>query len=519
VFASLSPIIAKKFFAPLSPDVAFVFALLLLSVAYLLRPFGALVFGATGDRVGRKYTFLVTVVVMGAATFLVGLLPTYSAWGVAAPVALMVLRVVQGLSLGGEYGGAVTYVAEHAPTGRRAFFVSWISCTAGAGFVLSVLAILGARTALGEAAFADWGWRIPFLLSSLLLALSIWVRLRLIESPIFLAMKREGHLSPAPLWEAFSDLRNIRRAIAGMLGCIAGSAVVSVMGLLYPLLFLTQTLKVDAPTVNLLVLLSVSAAFPLYPLVGWLADRIGRKPPIVAGCLLAAVTYFPVCKAFTHYANPAYESALLSSPITVAADPAHCSFMFDPSGAARFETSCDVARAALARAGLSYANLPATPGQNAVVAVGGARIAAPEVAGLPTAEAKSKTDAFAHELTLAAQAAGYQAKADPAQVNWAVVWLLMFYLAALAALAFAPVGVVMVELFPARVRFTAMSLPYQLGNGVIAGFLTPAAFALVAVTGSIYSGLWYPVIFAALGGFVTLFFVPETKNARFENWH
>lgn len=519
LFGSLSPIIAAKFFAPLSPDVGFIFALIAFSAAYAVRPLGALFFGRIGDLAGRKYTFLVAVALMGTATFLVGLLPAYATWGIAAPVLLMVLRVLQGLSLGGEFGGAATYVAEHAPEGKRAYFTSWINCTAAIGFVLSLLVILGTRAWLGEAEFADWGWRVPFVFSLLLLILSVWVRLKLAESPVFLKMKQQGQTTKAPLREAFGNLANIKLAFAGMLGCVAGSAVVASMGLIYPLLFLTQTLRVDPQTVNVLVVLAIGASIPLFPIVGWLADRIGRKPTIVAGCLLAALTFFPCVKALTHFANPAYEAALGSAPITVTADPARCSFMFNPTGTAKYLSACDIARSTLARTAVNYTNASAPAGSSAQVKIGGTTIDSFDGNGLDAAQFKARSDAFSKDLVAAVRAAGYPAKADPASVNLLMVWLVMFFMAALVPLAYAAVSAVMVELFPARIRYTAMSLPYHLGNGWVAGFLTPAVFALVAASGDIYFGLWYPVGWAVIGGLVTLFFVPETRDKNFQDWH
>jgi MFS family permease len=519
VFASLSPVIASKFFAPLSPEIAFIFALLTFSAAYAVRPLGALFFGRIGDIVGRKYTFLVTVSLMGGATFLVGVLPTYASWGMAAPVILIVLRLLQGLSLGGEFGGAATYIAEHAPEDRRGFFASWINCTAAVGFILSLAVILATRALVGETQFAEWGWRVPFLLSLFLLLLTVWIRMNLAESPVFLKMKKEGTLTKSPLKEAFGDWKNIRLALAGMFGVVAGSAVVASMGLIYPLLFLTQTLKVDPFTVNILVGAAIVASVPLYPFVGWLSDRIGRKPPIVFGCLLAALTFFPAVKMLTHYANPAYEAALRSAPISVSADPSLCRFMFNPTGTAKFLSSCDIARNSLARAGVNYDNVSAPTGTMAVVKIGERVVPSFEGAGLDPVQFKQKSDAFNAALLAAIKEAGYPAKADPDQIRLGMVWLIVFYMAALVPLAMAAVSTIMVELFPARIRYTAMSLPYHLGNGWIAGFLTPAVFALVAASGNIYFGLWYPVFWALVGAFVTLVFVPETKNRVFRNWH
>ena len=519
VFASLSPVIAAKFFAPLRPEIAFIFALLTFSAAYAVRPLGALLFGRIGDMVGRKYTFLVTVSLMGGATFLVGLLPSYATWGIAPPVLLISLRLLQGLSLGGEFGGAATYIAEHAPEDRRGYFASWINCTAAVGFILSLVVILGTRALLGEAQFADWGWRVPFLLSLGLLVLSVWIRMNLAESPVFERMKKEGALARQPLREAFGNWKNIRLALAGMFGVVAGSAVVASMGLIYPLLFLTQTLKVDPFTVNLLVGAAIVVSIPLYPFVGWLSDRIGRKPPIVFGCLLAALTFFPAVKLLTHYANPAYEAALKNSPIAVSANASQCHFMFNPTGTAKYVSSCDIAHSALARAGVNYDDMSGPADNSAVVKIGERSLLAFDGEGLDAGQFKQKSDEFNAALLGAIKEAGYPTKANPDQVRLGMVWLVVFYMAALVPLAMAAVSTIMVELFPARIRFTAMSLPYHLGNGWIAGFLTPAVFALVAASGDIYFGLWNPVAWSLIGAAVTLLLVPETRGRRLRGWH
>jgi MFS family permease len=519
VFASLSAIIGQKFFAALSPSWGFIVALITYSVGYVVRPLGAIVFGRLGDQMGRKRTFLITVSIMGTTTFLVGLLPTYATWGVAAPILLLLLRVVQGLSLGGEFGGAVTYVAEHAPENRRGYFTSWINCTSAVGLVLSTLLILGTRTALGDQQFNDWGWRIPFLLSLLLLVISVWIRLKLSESPIFQAMKEGKTLSKAPLRQAFGNKKNIKLAVAAMFGCVAGSAAVSSTGLIYPLLFLGQTLKVDPLTVNLLVSLAIAVTVPLFPLVGWISDHIGRKPVIVTGCLLGAVTFYPAIKLLVHFASPAYESAIRDAPVTVFVDRDHCSVMFDPTGTAKFLSSCDIARSLLSRSGVSYQIQSAEPNAPAYVTIGATHINAPDGNSLPPAEFKAKVDSFNAAVLQSIRSAGYPAKADPAQMNLVMVWLVMAYLAALVPIAYGVVGALMVELFPASIRYTAMSLPYHFANGWVAGLLPAAMFALVAANGNIYFGLWYPIFWAALGGVVTLLFVPETKDRKFEGWH
>jgi MFS family permease len=514
---SLSPVIAAKFFAPLSPSLAFIFALLAFSVAYAVRPLGAFVFGHVGDVVGRKYTFLVTMSGMGVATFLLGILPTYASWGLAAPILLMLIRVVQGLSLGGEYGGASTYVAEHAPQGRLGYFTSWVQSCAAGGFTISLLVVVGTRTLLGEARFADWGWRVPFLFSALLLAISFWIRTRLAESPVFERMKAKGAVSKAPLGEAFGSWRNVWLMFVAMLGCVTGVTAVGAMALIYPLLFLQQTLKVDALTANILSGLAIFITIPLFPVVGWISDRIGRKPTIVAGCLIGAVVYFPCVKALTHYANPAYEAALASAPITVAADPADCSFMFNPTGVSKYVSSCDIAKSALARESVNYTSVTADAGSTAQIRIGQAAIASFDGHGLSADDLKTRGAAFTKEIKAVVRAAGYPAKADPARMNLVAVFLLLVLLAALMPIAYGSQTAMMVELFPARIRYTALSVPYHLGNWV-SGFLVPIVFAMVAASGDIYFGLWYPVLWALFGAAVVWFVVPDTRNRQIHDW-
>jgi MFS family permease len=518
VFASLSSIIGQKFFAALSPSWAFIVALITYSVGYIVRPLGAVIFGRLGDKVGRKYTFLITVSIMGLMTFLVGLLPTYATIGPSAPILLLLLRVIQGLSLGGEFGGAVTYVAEHAPEDRRGYFTSWISSTSAIGFVLSSLVILGLRSGLGDQQFDDWGWRVPFLLSLALLAVSIWIRIKLAESPVFQAMQAKGDVSKTPLRDAFGNRRNIRLAVVVMFGCVAGSAAVSSTGLIYPLLFLSQTLKVAPVTVNLLVASAIAVTIPIFPLVGWISDHVGRKPMIVTGCLLGAITTYPAVRLLVHFANPAYEAAIANAPVTVAAGGA-CSVLFDPTGTAKFLSGCDIARSVLSRAGISYVIERAENASPTYVTIGSVRVESPDGLNTSPGELAEKIRTFNSAVVGAVRQAGYPVKADPGQMNLPMVWLVMVYLAALVPLAYGVVGTLVVELFPARIRYTAMSLPYHFANGWVAGLLPAAMFALVATNGNIYFGLWYPIVWAALGGVVTLLFVPETKDRRFEGWH
>ena len=518
LFGSLSPIIAAKFFANLSPSLGFIFALMAFSVAYAVRPLGAFFFGRIGDIVGRKYTFLVTVAGMGLATSLVGILPGYASWGLAAPVLLMVLRVVQGLSLGGEYGGASTYVAEHAPPGKLGYFTAWVQSCSAAGFTLSLIVIIGTRTLLGEAVFADWGWRIPFLFSALLLAVSVWIRMSLSESPVFERMKKKGLTSKAPIREAFGSWKNVWRMVIVMFGCVTGVTAVGAMGLIYPLLFLQQTLKVDPLTTNILAGLAILVSIPLFPLVGRLSDRIGRKPTIIAGCVIAAIVYFPFVKALTHFANPAYEAALASSPISVSADPAECSFIFNPTGTSKFLSSCDIAKSTLAKEGVNYANVQAPAHGTAEIRIGQTTIPGFDGNGLDAAAFKARNDAFTQDVRAAVRAAGYPAKADPAQINLPMVWLIMALMAALMPLAYGASTAVMVEMFPARIRYTTLSVPYHVGNWV-SGFLVPIVFAMVAASGDIYFGLWYPVVWALFGAVVVALFIPETVNRKIQDWY
>lgn len=519
LYGSLSAIIAAQFFSGVNPTAAFIFALMAFAAGFAVRPFGAIVFGRLGDLVGRKYTFLITILLMGASTFVVGILPNYASWGIAAPVILIVLRLFQGLALGGEYGGAATYVAEHAPNGRRGFYTSWIQTTATLGLFLSLLVILGTRTYLGEAAFAEWGWRIPFLVSILLLAVSVWIRLTLNESPVFKKMKEEGKTSKAPLTEAFGRWENAKVGLIALFGGTAGQAVVWYTGQFYALFFLTQTLKVDGWTANVLIAISLLIGTPFFIVFGWLSDKIGRKPIILGGCLIAALTYFPIFAAITHYANPALERAQATSPVTVVANPAECSFQFNPVGTAKFVSSCDIAKSFLARNSVNYANEAAPAGTVASIKVGDKVIPSFSGVGLDAAAMKAQSDAFTASMTEAIRAAGYPAKADPAAINTPMVVVLLTILVLFVTMVYGPIAAWLVELFPTRIRYTAMSLPYHIGNGWFGGFLPTTAFAMVAATGDIYYGLWYPIIVALATFVIGLVLAPETNKRDLENWH
>lgn len=514
LYGSLAAIIAKQFFSGLDAGSAFIFALLAFAAGFIVRPFGALVFGRLGDMIGRKYTFLVTIVIMGLSTFIVGLLPNYASIGVAAPVILIALRMLQGLALGGEYGGAAVYVAEHSPQGKRGAYTSWIQTTATLGLFLSLLVILGVRTAMGEAAFADWGWRVPFIVSILLLAVSVYIRLSMNESPAFQKMKAEGKTSKAPLSESFGQWRNLKMKIVilALIGLTAGQAVVWYSGQFYALFFLTQALKVDGPTANILVAYSLILGTPFFVIFGTLSDKIGRKPIIMAGCLLAVVTYFPVFTALTKAANPDLAAAQAKNKVIVTADPNECSFQFNPTGTVKFTSSCDIAKQVLAGASVSYDNVAAPAGTVASIKIGENAIPSYTAKGLSADDAKKKDAEFKKLIADDLKAAGYPSKADPAKVDKVMVTLILFYLVVLVTMVYGPIAAMLVELFPTRIRYTSMSLPYHIGNGWFGGLLPTTAFAIVAQTGNMYNGLWYPIIVAGMTLVVGTLFIKETKD-------
>ncbi|WP_420809165.1 MFS transporter [Bradyrhizobium sp. DASA03030] len=499
IYGTLGAFLAKYFFSNVPPNVGFIFALLAFAAGFAVRPFGALIFGRLGDMIGRKYTFLVTMTLMGVGTFFIGLLPGYASWGLAAPIVLIGLRLIQGLALGGEYGGAATYVAEHAPQNRRGYYTSWIQTTATLGLFLALLLILGIRTAMGEEAFGDWGWRIPFLLSGVLLAVSIWIRLSLNESPVFQRMKEEGKTSKRPLTEAFGEWSNAKIAILALFGATAGEAVVWYGGQFYALFFLTQTLKVPAVPAQIMIVVALALGTPFFIIFGILSDKIGRKPIILAGFLLAMVTYFPIFKGITHFANPKLEAALAASPVTVIADPSECSFQFKATGTEKFTTGCDIAKAALVNLSVNYQNQDAPKGTAATVKIGEQTLT-------------STSPDFAKALPAAIKAHGYPASADPNDINYVMTTVLLWILVIYVTLVYAPIAAWLVELFPSRIRYSGMSLPYHIGNGWFGGFLPATVFAIVAATGNIYSGLWYPVAIAAMSLVIGFLFLPETKD-------
>jgi len=510
LYGSLAVIIGAKFFGQFDETTRNIFALLAFAAGFLVRPFGALVFGRIGDLVGRKYTFLVTILIMGSSTFIVGVLPTSDSIGLSAAVILIALRMLQGLALGGEYGGAATYVAEHAPQGRRGFYTSWIQTTATLGLFLSLLVILLTQSLMSGDDFRSWGWRIPFLVSVLLLAVSVWIRLQLSESPAFLKMKAEGTHSTAPLTEAFGQWRNAKWAILALLGLVAGQAVVWYSGQFYALFFLTSVLKVDAFSGNMLVAWSLAIGTGGFVLFGWLSDKIGRKPIILGGCIIAALTYFPVFQYMAEIANPALSHAHETVPVVVVADPADCSFQFNPVGTAKFTNSCDVAKGALSRASVVYSQQNAAPGTPASVRIGDKIVSA-------------RAATFGKDLADALTAVGYPAASNPSVVKLAHPWdvfraqpftlvLILAFLVILVTMVYGPIAAALVELFPTRIRYTSMSLPYHIGNGWFGGLLPATVFAMNAQTGSLYYGLWYPIVIAAATAVIGLLFVPETKD-------
>jgi MFS family permease len=516
LYGALAPIIAKQFFIG-EPTTTFIFALLAFAAGFIVRPFGALVFGRLGDMIGRKYTFLVTILIMGASTFIVGLLPGYAAIGIAAPIILVILRILQGLALGGEYGGAATYVAEHAPHGKRGAFTAWIQTTATLGLFLSLLVILGTRTAIGEDEFQAWGWRVPFLVSILLLGVSVWIRLSMNESPAFAKMKAEGKTSKAPLSEAFGQWRNLKVVILALIGLTMGQAVVWYTGQFYALFFMTETLKIDGATANIMTATSLALATPFFIIFGILSDKIGRKWIILGGCILAAATYFPLFKALTHYGNPALEMALKNSPVVLVADPATCNFQFNPTGTTKFPSSCDIASGILSRASVAYTHEDAPVGTVARIKIGEKELTSFNAAMTPdnlnfTADSKKSEAAFKKDVVDAIKVAGYPTKADETQMNKPMVVFVLFILVLYVTMVYGPIAAMLVEMFPTRIRYTSMSLPYHIGNGWFGGLLPTISFALVAFKGDIYYGLWYPIIIACITVVIGALFVGETKD-------
>ena len=516
LYGALATVIAKQFFIG-DPTTSFIFALLAFAAGFIVRPFGALVFGRVGDMIGRKYTFLVTMLIMGGSTFIVGLLPGYASLGIAAPIVLVSLRILQGLALGGEYGGAATYVAEHAPNGRRGYFTSWIQTTATLGLFLSLLVITAVRAGMDAASFDAWGWRIPFLVSVLLLAVSVWIRMSMHESPAFVRMKAAGRTSRAPLSEAFLTRKHGGVALLALLGIVMGQAVVWYTGQFYALFFITKTLKIDDATASTSIAIALALATPFFIVFGALSDRIGRKTIILAGCLAAALTYMPLFKGLTHYGNPALEAALGNAPVVVTADPASCHFQFNATGTKTFPSSCDIATAQLTAASVSYTRTDAPPGTVASIQIGTRVYPSFDATMTPDGlnfdrASRDREAALKKELGAALKAAGYPAKADPTQINQPMLVLLLFVLVLYVTMVYGPVAAMLVEMFPTRIRYTSMSLPYHVGNGWFGGLLPTTAFALVAANGDIYYGLWYPIGIALATVVIGTLFVRETKD-------
>jgi Arabinose efflux permease len=495
LYGALATVLSKQFFAGVNDTTAFIFALMAFAAGFLVRPFGALVFGRLGDMIGRKYTFLMTIILMGLSTFAVGLLPTYTSIGIAAPIMLVLLRMLQGLALGGEYGGAATYVAEHAAPGKRGFNTSWIQSTATLGLLLSLVVVLSCRYLTGDQ-FEVWGWRLPFLLSIVLLGISTWIRMSMHESPAFVKMKAEGKTSKSPIRESFGKWENLKIVLIALFGINAGQAVTFYTAQFYVLFFLTQMLKMDPAQANMLLIISVVIGAPFFIFFGWLSDRVGRKPILMLGLLLATVLYFPLFKGLSHYANPQIDAASRQSPIVVMADPATCTFQFDPVGKARFDSPCDKVKTFLVKQGLPYSSLAAAPGTDVQVSVGDKQIKGFDEAAMRGAISE----------------AGYPAKADPSAVNQPMVVLMMVLLTLIATMTYGPLAAVMVELFPTRIRYTSMSLPYHIGNGWFGGFLPTVSFALVVYTGDIFYGLWYPVVITGVSLVVGMLCLKETRN-------
>ncbi len=499
LYGALATVLSKQFFAGVNDTTAFIFALMAFAAGFLVRPFGALVFGRLGDMIGRKYTFLMTIILMGLSTFAVGLLPTYASIGIAAPIMLVLLRMLQGLALGGEYGGAATYVAEHAPPGKRGFNTSWIQSTATLGLLLSLIVVLGCRYLTGDQ-FEVWGWRLPFLLSIVLLCISTWIRMSMHESPAFVKMKAEGKTSKSPIRESFGKWENLKIVLIALFGINAGQAVTFYTAQFYVLFFLTQMLKMDPAQANTLLIISVVIGAPFFIFFGWLSDRVGRKPILMMGLLLATVLYFPLFKALSHYANPQIDTASRQSPIVVMADPSTCTFQFDPVGKARFDSPCDKVKTFLVKQGLPYTSQSVAPGTEVQVSVGEQQIKGFDEAA----------------MRAAITAAGYPAKADPSAVNQPMVVLVMVLLTLIATMTYGPLAAVMVELFPTRIRYTSMSLPYHIGNGWFGGFLPTVSFALVVYTGDIFYGLWYPVVITGVSLVVGMLCLKETRNVNID---
>jgi MFS family permease len=512
VYGSLATVIARNFFSEVNPAAGLIFTLLAFAAGFFVRPFGALVFGAVGDRVGRKKAFLITISIMGAATFAIGLLPTYRTAGILAPLLLITMRLLQGLSFGGEYGGALTYMAEHSPRHRRGLYCGWIQTAAGIGLFVSLVVIQITRTALGEDAFVAWGWRLPFLLSLVLLILSVWLRLKLEESPVFKKLVEEGKRSKAPIRESFLQWGNIKLFLIALFGLMATHGVLWYTAHFYAQFFLERMAKMPSPMVTLVMVIVTGVGMFSYVLFGWLSDFLGRKKVIITAAILLTASLWPLFHALVAATNPALAEAQRNAQVVVVADPSACSVQFDPIGRAQFLSSCDIAKNALANRAINYSNEAAPTGMLAEVKVGGLVVTSVDGRGQSAQAFAPERDAFISELTAALHEAGYPDTADPARINLPLVIVLMLIAVILSTAVFGPIGAAIVEIFPTRIRYTASSLPYNIGAGWFGGFLPTIGFALVAATGNIYSGLWFPIGVATLGIVVTFFLAPETKD-------
>ena len=517
LYGLLASVISAKFFSGVNETTGFILALMAFAAGFAVRPFGALVFGRVGDIVGRKKTFLVTMAIMGLSTFAVGLLPSYDQIGIAAPIILMALRLLQGLAIGGEYGGAAVYIAEHAPNGKRGFYTGFIQTTAMLGLILASMFVVGLRTSLDADDFLSWGWRLPFLFSIVLLLVALWIRLQLNESPVFQRMKEHGATSKAPLREAFGKWKNLKIVLIALFGAVAGQAVIGFSGHLYPLFFLEKIAKVDGATANFLVATALTITIPLYVFWGWLSDKIGRKPIMMTACVIAVFAYFPLYSALVNAANPAMAAAIERAPVSIVAHGSECSFQFDPIGGNTFDTtSCDIAKSYLAKSGINYENIEAPIGSIASIQIGDRSIIAPDPALVSGDTKNSAVAAFGADVQRALVAAGYPTDADPDQIDRFKVIVILCMLGTLGTMVYGPLAALLVELFPARIRYSSLSLPYHIGNGWIGGFMPTVAFAMVAATGSIYQGLWYAIIIAGVTAVVGILFLPETYKRDIE---
>ena len=517
LYGLLASVISAKFFSGVNETTGFILALMAFAAGFAVRPFGALVFGRVGDIVGRKKTFLVTMAIMGLSTFAVGLLPSYDQIGIAAPIILMALRLLQGLAIGGEYGGAAVYIAEHAPNGKRGFYTGFIQTTAMLGLILASMFVVGLRTSLDADDFLSWGWRLPFLFSIVLLLVALWIRLQLNESPVFQRMKEHGATSKAPLREAFGKWKNLKIVLIALVGAVAGQAVIGFSGHLYPLFFLEKIAKVDGATANFLVATALTITIPLYVFWGWLSDKIGRKPIMMTACVIAVFAYFPLYSALVNAANPAMAAAIERAPVSIVAHGSECSFQFDPIGGNTFDTtSCDIAKSYLAKSGINYENIEAPIGSIASIQIGDRSIIAPDPALVSGDTKNSAVAAFGADVQRALVAAGYPTDADPDQIDRFKVIVILCMLGTLGTMVYGPLAALLVELFPARIRYSSLSLPYHIGNGWIGGFMPTVAFAMVAATGSIYQGLWYAIVIAGITAVVGILFLPETYKRDIE---